>query len=384
LTFTWLALLSLKKFPVSILLALLGLVSAILYVVRVNQPAPRPVPVRPPVKKPYLTALAGTGLVEARAENIAVMPFYQGKVAQVAVHEGQQVQPGQILYALDTSSLRAALAVQKATRDSQEASLQRLLHEPRPEDLPPLEAAVAQAGATQHQQEAQLANARSVMGRLEKLWHTRAVSQDEVTRQRYTVAAAEAQLAAAQAQLRQASQELKRVQAGAWRYDIQKTRADLAASQARIDEQETQRSQAFVRAPVAGQVLQVNIRAGEAISPTQTTAPVLMGETRRLQVRVDIDEVNAHRVRPGMPAVAVLRGDADKKFPLEFDHIIPYMVPKRNLTGANTERVDVRVLQVIYTFQPPAFPVYVGQQVDVFLDVPQSIPQPAPSERPPA
>jgi hypothetical protein len=85
-------------------------------------------------------------------------------------------------------------------------------------------------------------------------------------------------------------------------------------------------------------------------------------------VRVDIDETNAPRIRPGSKAVAHLKGDSTKCFPLLFLRIDPYVVPKRNLTGDNTERVDVRVLQVIYRFQPPAFRVYVGQQVDVFID----------------
>jgi len=53
---------------------------------------------------------------------------------------------------------------------------------------------------------------------------------------------------------------------------------------------------------------------------------------------------------------------------LEFVRIDPYILPKRSLTGDNSERVDVRVLQVIYRFKPPAFPVYVGQQMDVFIE----------------
>jgi hypothetical protein len=63
-----------------------------------------------------------------------------------------------------------------------------------------------------------------------------------------------------------------------------------------------------------------------------------------------------------------MKGDAERRIPLEFVRIDPYIVPKRSLTGDNTERVDVRVLQVIYRFRPPAFPAYVGQQVDVFID----------------
>ncbi|MDR4472557.1 MAG: hypothetical protein MRJ92_07865 [Nitrospira sp.] len=54
--------------------------------------------------------------------------------------------------------------------------------------------------------------------------------------------------------------------------------------------------------------------------------------------------------------------------PLTFVRIEPYIVPKKSLTGENTERVDTRVLQVIYRFERSAFPVYTGQQVDVFID----------------
>ena len=45
----------------------------------------------------------------------------------------------------------------------------------------------------------------------------------------------------------------------------------------------------------------------------------------------------------------------------------PYVIPKKSLTGDNTERVDTRVLQVIYAIDPRGTPLYVGQQVDVFL-----------------
>jgi hypothetical protein len=48
----------------------------------------------------------------------------------------------------------------------------------------------------------------------------------------------------------------------------------------------------------------------------------------------------------------------------------PYVVPKRSLTGESTERVDTRVLQVLYRFDPAAMKVYVGQQVDVFVEAP--------------
>ena len=42
-------------------------------------------------------------------------------------------------------------------------------------------------------------------------------------------------------------------------------------------------------------------------------------------------------------------------------------MPKRSLTGDSTERVDTRVLQVIYRFDPAGAALFVGQQVDVFI-----------------
>jgi HlyD family secretion protein len=53
-------------------------------------------------------------------------------------------------------------------------------------------------------------------------------------------------------------------------------------------------------------------------------------------------------------------------------------VPKVSLTGQSTERTDTRVLQAIYSFDPAALPVYVGQQMDVFIEAPSAT---APSQR---
>ena len=53
---------------------------------------------------------------------------------------------------------------------------------------------------------------------------------------------------------------------------------------------------------------------------------------------------------------------------LQFVCFEPYVIPKVSLTGAPTERVDTRVLQVIYSFERGDLPIYVGQQMDVYID----------------
>ncbi|MFO0313159.1 MAG: secretion protein HlyD, partial [Planctomycetota bacterium] len=94
----------------------------------------------------------------------------------------------------------------------------------------------------------------------------------------------------------------------------------------------------------------------------------LRGAVDALPVRVDVDEHDAFRVRPGARAVASLRGAPARRVDLRFVHIEPFGVPKKSLTGSSFERVDTRVLQVVYAFDPKALPAYVGQQLDVFIE----------------
>ena len=125
-------------------------------------------------------------------------------------------------------------------------------------------------------------------------------------------------------------------------------------------------------APVDGKVLQVNVRPGEYVGAPPSQALVVLGSVAKLHVRVDIDEHDIPRAYPlfktGVPAFASPRGDPSKKSALSFMRVEPYVIPKTSLTGDNTERVDTRVLQVIYRMDRDDPGWYVGMQVDVFLN----------------
>ena len=95
----------------------------------------------------------------------------------------------------------------------------------------------------------------------------------------------------------------------------------------------------------------------------------MLGSTTQLHVRVDIDEYDIPRFVAQAPAKATLKGQSKEFFPLRFVRIEPYVIPKKSLTGDNTERVDTRVLQAVYRIEAPDFPAFVGQQMDVFLEV---------------
>ena len=75
-------------------------------------------------------------------------------------------------------------------------------------------------------------------------------------------------------------------------------------------------------------------------------------------------------MRANTPAVAFVRGDTKQRFALEFVRFEPYVVPKKSLTGDSTERVDTRVLQALYRISDPGAAVYVGQQMDVYIQTP--------------
>jgi multidrug efflux pump subunit AcrA (membrane-fusion protein) len=167
------------------------------------------------------------------------------------------------------------------------------------------------------------------------------------------------------------------LKAGAWKPDVDIARAEVASAEAQIKATETNIERLTVRAPMDGQVLQVKVRVGEfAQTGVLQTPLILLGKVDRLHVRVDIDENDAWRVRGEAPAAAFVRGNRELKTPLKFVRFEPYVVPKRSLTGDSTERVDTRVLQVLYSFDAGKLPVYVGQQMDVFIEAPPIGPAP--------
>ena len=157
------------------------------------------------------------------------------------------------------------------------------------------------------------------------------------------------------------------------RFAVQKAEAQVALAQSELESGETDLEQLTVRAPVDGQVLQREVQPGEFAVASGSTHPlIILGGITPLHVRVDVNENDAWRVRDGAAAFGTLRGNRMIGTALKFVRFEPYVVPKHSLTGDNTERVDTRVLQVIFSFERGDLPIFVGQQMDVFIDAPDS------------
>ncbi len=284
-----------------------------------------PPPVAPP-EKPYAQTVAATGILEALSENVSIGVPMQGLVTAVEVKVGDAVQKGQALFTIDDREMQA--------------------------QLPVLRAAVEVSKARVGVQNATLARVQDLLDRIKLVTDKRAVSVDEIKTRENDVAVAKAELQASQ--------------------------GEVLSAEANVKQTEMLIDRLTIRAPREGTILQVNIRAGEFAAIAPRSPAMVLGDLERLQVRADVDEQNASRIRPGQRATAYIKGVTERPLELQFVRVEPYVIPKVSLTGTSTERVDTRVLQVIYSLQRPKDPpIYVGQQVDVYIDssVPSSAPQ---------
>ena len=335
------------------LIALGLLVFAVVHVRGAHQVEPPGKPSIDPPHNPYVRTVAGSGVIEPQTENIKIGSSLPGVVVAVDVHVGQRVKAGDELFRLDDRAQMADLRYRQAALEAAQADLTRLENQPRPEELPVSLSQVADWEANLADQEDQLMRARELSSR-------KIISAQElVTReQAYRMA---------KARLNKARAELDLLKAGAWKYDKTVARAAVDQARSQVEQVQTEIDRLSVRALVDGEVLQLNVRPGEFVGAPAGEGLIMLGNVEQLHARVDIDEHDIPRFQPGLPAKAALRGSPQEVYPLKFVRVEPYVVPKKSLTGDNTERVDTRVLQVIYSIDTRGKRLYVGQQLDVFI-----------------
>jgi multidrug resistance efflux pump len=336
------------------IIALIVLTLSIVSIVR-TQPAHATVaPPTPPPTPLKENSVGAVGLVEASSENIAVSVPVQGMVTQIYVKAGDRVTKGARLFTIDDRDLQAELALRRSNLAMSQAKLQKLLSSPRPEEIPPAEAKVKEA-------EEQYQDADVQLKLIESVRDKRAIRDEDLQRRRIATKAAAARL-------EQTKADLALLKAGAWQPDIDIARAEVNEAQRQIERVQADVDRTVITAPITGEILQLKVRVGEYAQAGQLPQPlILMGATNQLNVRADVDEQDAWRVKKGASAIASVRGDSTHRYALRFVRFEPYVIPKKNLTGDSTERVDTRVLQVVYALQKDS-PVYAGQQMDVFID----------------
>jgi HlyD family secretion protein len=267
--------------------------------------------------------VAGAGVVEPSSEIVNVAVNASGVVSSVNVIAGQVVKKGQILFTLDGRELAALLNSRQAE--------------------------VEAARRTALVAEAELADKQALLMLYQSISDKRAVAGEELLR-------------------RQGAVEVARTRMEASRAQTQSARAVLAQSRTQIE-------LLNVRAPLAGAVLQLRLKPGEFVqaATSNNTALIALGNITPLHVRVDFDEADVSRLAIGSQASVSARGASGAPVMASFVRAEPVISPKRSLTNAADERVDTRVLQVIYALPVNTPGFYVGQQVDAFVSTTPSL-----------
>lgn len=337
-------------------------------IVQTNQPAPLLDPQFNPASQPKTsgeTALIGAvGLVEPSSQSIKIGTDISGTVTDVLVTPGATIKRGQPLFILDRRMAQANLTQRRRERAAAEARL-ALMCEKQAGYQAEVEAAKAAVAA----EEADLADAEDLLRIAGELKGSGTMSDRDQTRRLNVVRRAKAKVAEARSRLQKAEVDMRL-------YDEQNggaaIRVEMAAveqAQAAIAAAETELALRTVRAPSDGTVLQVNVQPGEFAQAGMLTTPLMvLGRIDPLYVRVEVDEADIGKLAAGMPAVGSARGESARKYRLDFVRNEPLVIPKRSLTGDVTERVDTRVMQVLYAVHDGENTLRPGQQLDVFIE----------------
>ncbi len=291
-------------------IALLGLAIAVITVHYSDQKPTTSTSILALPEVSYSSYIAANGLIEAKSGDIAIGSTVPGVIHEIFVKVGDHVNSGDLLFKIDDRAIQAKLLAASGKVDEAQANLLKPKH--------------------------QLAFAVNLSKRDEG-----ALSEQSLSDLRDEVASREASLTSAVAEVKALKLQLQL-------YSI--------------------------NAPITAQVLQIAARSGEYTpgGDVHGLPIMLLGTNAQLNVRVYIDENDAWRFKPTANATAFLRSNPNIHSELEFSYLEPHVVPKQTLSGQPTERTDARVLEVLYGVRNPDFPVYIGQQIDVFIEAPGS------------
>lgn len=217
------------------------------------------------------------GTVKA-CQRAKLAPPSGGQIARLPVKKGDRVEKGQVLLELWNDDVRAELAV--AERDAAAARARRD------------EACVgAKVARRESERFAQLVERKLVSVEL-------------------------AERAAGEADSRDAA-----CRAGGEQFLV---------SQARIDAARAALERTMLRAPFAGTVAEINGEIGEFVTPSPIGIPtppaVDVVDNSCIYITAPIDEVDAPRVREGMPARVTLDAFKDRVFPAHVRRVAPYVL----------------------------------------------------------
>ncbi len=260
-----------------------------------NRPEPIPVKLHRVKKGTVKETVSNTRVGTVKACRRALLaPGSGGEVIALNVHEGDQVEPDQVLLEVWNHGLKAQVALQEAEIKSAEAKAAQSCH--------------SAAGTSR------------AAKRLQELkQHNHIVSEEAVDLANTRSLAGKAACRAARLQVQISQARLKAAQAG-----VERT---------------------MIRAPFSGTVAEVNAELGEFITPSPPGIPTLPAidliDAQCLYISAPIDEVDAPLIKTGMSACVSLDAFPDARCSGTVQRIAPYVLEKEK--QARTVEVEVKL-----------------------------------------
>jgi multidrug resistance efflux pump len=297
--------------------------------------------------------IAGQGRVEPAGGESRISAEVPGLIRDILVQEGARVNPGDPLIQLDSAAEQAAVDAARADLASEKAALRQALAGPRQQERA---AAAAEAKAA----EAKALLSAATLHRLEPLAPTGAATPQELDRAR-----AEANADAASARAAEARARL--LAAGSRPEEIALAQAHVDAGAARLAQAEAALSLRTVRAPLVATVLSIPARAGEYFTPQAAGGLVILGDTRKLRVRMEVDERQIHGVHPHARAWVTADAFGDRSFQGTVVDIGRRIGRKLIHTDLPGDRADADILELLIDLDEPG-PLLPGQRVTAYVE----------------
>ncbi|QJR37861.1 HlyD family secretion protein [Gemmatimonas groenlandica] len=286
------------------------------------------------------------GVVEPWDAQVELAAQEPGWIDSILVREGEEIRAGQLLAVLADAAQRHGVDAARADLAEAEAVRAKQARGATAEEL-------QQGEADRLAARSRAVFAKSNAARLGKLRATSGTSVNEIER-------VEAEAAAQGALAEHADARLQELRRGARREDRDAAAARVDAARARLAMATSALARRRVHAPRAGTVLLSRFHAGEYYDPH--VAPLFaLGDLTRLQVRLELDEIDGQDIRVGARTSVV----SDAGAPLATGTIVrlaPRMGRRALTLESPTARADVRIREVFVDV--PASPALVpGQRV---------------------